>query len=60
MIELEPKTRAMLDRIRHSTRVLSIYEMPADLADTPDGQGDRFVSSTSSGFAVIKPEESEA
>ena len=37
-IELEPKTRAMLDRIRHSTRVLSICEMPADPADTPDGQ----------------------
>ena len=38
MIELEPKTRAMLDRIRHSSKVLSMYEMPLDLADTPDGQ----------------------
>ena len=37
-IELEPETRAVLDRIRHSSKVLSIYEMPADLADTPDGQ----------------------
>ena len=37
-IELEPETRAVLNRIRHSSKVLSIYEMPADLADTPDGQ----------------------
>jgi hypothetical protein len=32
-IELEPETRAVLDRIRHSSRVLSVYEMPADLAE---------------------------
>jgi hypothetical protein len=32
-IELEPETRAVLDRIRHSSKVLSIYEMPADLAE---------------------------
>jgi hypothetical protein len=33
-IELEPETRKVLDRIRHSSKVLSIYEMPADLAET--------------------------
>jgi hypothetical protein len=32
-IELEPETRKVLDRIRHSSKVLSIYEMPADLAE---------------------------
>lgn len=32
-IELEPETRAVLDRIRHSSKVLSIFEMPADLAE---------------------------
>ena len=32
-IELTMETRAVLDRIRHSSRVLSIYEMPADLAE---------------------------
>jgi hypothetical protein len=33
-MELEPETRVVLDRIRHSSRVLSIFEMPADLAET--------------------------
>jgi hypothetical protein len=32
-LELVPKTKAVLDRIRHSSRALSIYEMPADLAE---------------------------
>jgi hypothetical protein len=32
-IELEPETRRLLDRIRHSSRVLSLYEMPSDLAE---------------------------
>jgi hypothetical protein len=32
-LELEPETRSVLDRIRHSSKVLSIYEMPADLAE---------------------------
>jgi hypothetical protein len=32
-IELEPETRRLLDRIRHSHKVLSLYEMPADLAE---------------------------
>ena len=32
-IELEPETRVVLDRIRHSSKVLSIFEMPADLAE---------------------------
>ena len=32
-MELEPKTKAVLDRIRHTGKVLSIYEMPADLAE---------------------------
>ena len=32
-IELQPETRRLLDRIRHSHKVLSLYEMPADLAE---------------------------
>jgi hypothetical protein len=32
-IDLSPGTRATLDRFRHSSKVLSIYEMPADLAE---------------------------
>lgn len=32
-IELAPETRAVLDRIRHSDNALSIFEMPADLAE---------------------------
>ena len=32
-MELEPKTKAVLDRIRHTDKVLSIFEMPADLAE---------------------------
>ncbi len=32
-IDLVPETCAALDRIRHSSEVLSIYEMPADLAE---------------------------
>ncbi len=32
-IELESETRAVLDRIRHSSKALSTYEMPADLAE---------------------------
>ena len=31
--ELEPDTRKVLDRIRHSHKALSVYEMPADLAE---------------------------
>jgi len=33
-IELDPKTQQALDRIRHTSNVLSLYEMPADLAET--------------------------
>ena len=32
-IELEPETRSLLDRIRYRSEVLSVYEMPADLAE---------------------------
>ena len=32
-LELEQETRDVLDRIRHTSNVLSIYEMPADLAE---------------------------
>ena len=31
-IDLAPETCAVLDRIRHSSRVLLTYDMPADLA----------------------------
>jgi hypothetical protein len=30
---LDLKTKAMLDRVRHSSKFLSIYEMPSDLAE---------------------------
>jgi hypothetical protein len=33
MAELAPETRKLLDMIRHSSKVLSVYEMPADLAE---------------------------
>ncbi|HTW90119.1 MAG TPA: hypothetical protein VMH22_00225 [bacterium] len=33
VLELAPETRALLDRIRHRSKVLSIYEMPSDLAE---------------------------
>jgi hypothetical protein len=36
--ELAPETRKLLDMIRHSSKVLSIFEMPADLAEAADGQ----------------------
>ncbi len=32
-IDLSPETRALLDRIRRSSKVLSIFDMPADLAE---------------------------
>jgi hypothetical protein len=32
-LELDQKSKAVLDRIRHSSKVLSIYEMPSDLAE---------------------------
>jgi hypothetical protein len=32
-MELEPKTKAVLDRIRHSSEFLSIFEMLSDLAE---------------------------
>ena len=32
-IELEPKTQKALDWVRHRSKVLSLYEMPADLAE---------------------------
>jgi|GEM_PF-1570699 len=32
-IVLEPETRSLLDRIRHRSEVLSIYDMPSDLAE---------------------------
>jgi hypothetical protein len=32
-IELTPEMRELLDRVRHISMVLSIYEMPADLAE---------------------------
>ena len=32
-IELEPNTRKALDWVRHRSKVLSLYEMPADLAE---------------------------
>jgi hypothetical protein len=31
--ELSPETRDVLDRIRHSSKFLSIFEMPSDLAE---------------------------
>jgi hypothetical protein len=33
---LEPKSKAVLDRIRHSSKFLSIFEMPSDLAEAED------------------------
>jgi hypothetical protein len=35
-IELVPETRKLLDAIRHSNKVLSIFEMPTDLAKVPE------------------------
>ena len=37
-IELEPETRSLLDRVRHRSKVLSLYDMPSDLAEAADGQ----------------------
>jgi hypothetical protein len=31
--ELDERTRTVLDRVRHSTATLSVYDMPADLAE---------------------------
>lgn len=31
--ELDQRTRALLDRVRHARKPLSVYEMPADLAE---------------------------
>jgi hypothetical protein len=31
--ELDERTRVLLDRVRHSTATLSVYEMPPDLAE---------------------------
>ena len=31
--ELDERTRAVLDRVRHSTATLSLYDMPPDLAE---------------------------
>jgi hypothetical protein len=36
-IELVPETRKLLDEIRHSNKVLSLREMPTDLAETAGG-----------------------
>jgi hypothetical protein len=35
-IELVPETRKLLDEIRHSNKVLSLYDMPADLAEAAE------------------------
>ena len=35
-IELAPETKKLLDRVRHRSKVLSIYDMPPDLAKTDD------------------------
>ena len=32
--ELDQRTRMLLDRVRHSRKPLSVYEMPADLAES--------------------------
>jgi hypothetical protein len=32
-IELDPETRSLLDRVRHRSEVLSIYDTPSDLAE---------------------------
>jgi len=32
-IELDEKTKELLDRVRHSRKTLSVYEMPSDLAE---------------------------
>jgi hypothetical protein len=46
--ELDERTRAVLDRVRHSTATLSVYDMPPDLAeatDRPSHSGLRIVDS---------------
>jgi hypothetical protein len=35
--ELDERTRAVLDRVRHSTATLSVHDMPPDLAEAADG-----------------------
>jgi hypothetical protein len=35
-IELVPRTRALLYQRRHSAKVLSVFDMPADLAEAAD------------------------
>ena len=35
---LSDRMREVLDRVRHQPRVLSVFEMPADLAEAADGQ----------------------
>jgi hypothetical protein len=37
-IELNQATRDLLDRVRHKRKCLSLYDMPADLAEATDGQ----------------------
>jgi hypothetical protein len=37
-IELNQRTRDLLDCVRHRRKCLSVYEMPADLAAAVDGQ----------------------
>ena len=40
-IELNQRTRDLLDRIRHKRKALSLLDSPADLAEAADGQLDR-------------------
>jgi len=35
-IVLEPETHSLLDRIRHRSEVLSVYDMPMDLAEAAE------------------------
>ena len=52
-IELEPETRSLLDRIRHRSEVLSIYDMPSDLARAEGRRSYSIVGWNESVFAQI-------
>ena len=50
-IELNQKTRDLLDRVRHKRKCLSLYDMPPDLAEAVGGPSHSGIQMVDSGQA---------
>ena len=52
-MELNQKTRDLLDRVRHGCKTLSLFDSPADLAEAANGQIDKLVEWRESVFSDL-------